>query len=250
MITGIGFNYESFTFPCGEIHVRLKDYSPYSSVSIKFEFQKSDELITLLLIRDAIDRAGLSLDTIEMPYVPFSRQDRVNVEGEPLSIFVLAKVINLCQARSVRIVDPHSDVTAALISRCEVIKQHEVFKNYFKGISDFWLISPDQGALKKIYKLSANVDCVGVIEFTKNRDIRTGEIVSIDTTMEDFRGKDCYILDDICDGGKTFVEIAKILKKRNCGKIVLMVTHGFFTKGLEVFGGLIDEIYTKNGRVK
>ena len=28
-----------------------------------------------------------------------------------------------------------------------------------------------------------------------------------------------------------------------------MVTHGKFTKGLEVFKGLIDEIYTNKGKV-
>lgn len=50
--------------------------------------------------------------------------------------------------------------------------------------------------------------------------------------------------------GGTFIAIAKELKKHKPKQIVLMITHGFFTKGLEVFDGLIDEIYTRKGKVK
>ena len=62
-----------------------------------------------------------------------------------------------------------------------------------------------------------------------------------------------YIVDDICDGGRTFIEIAKYLKEADSidsSRIHLMVTHGFFTKGLGVFDGLIDHIYTRKGKIK
>jgi Phosphoribosylpyrophosphate synthetase len=84
----------------------------------------------------------------------------------------------------------------------------------FKDKKDFFLVSPDGGALKKIYKLAEKVDCLGVIECSKNRNIKTGEITTtkVYTDGRSVDGKDCYIVDDICDGGRTFIEIAKELK--------------------------------------
>ena len=164
MIKGIGFTHEKFYFPCGEMHIRITDSRISSRVCLHFIFEKNEDLIELLLVCDAIKRIGLILEGIAMPYVPFGRQDRVAIEGEPLSISVLAKIINLCEAKSVTITDPHSDVTTALINNCQVTEQHEVFARYFEGKKDFWLVSPDAGALKKIHKLAKRVDCLGVIE--------------------------------------------------------------------------------------
>jgi ribose-phosphate pyrophosphokinase len=181
--------------------------------------------------------------------MPFGRQDRVAVEGESLSIEVMASIINSLEAKRVIVTDPHSDVTPALIKNCVVIDQCDIFKPYFLGKTGFYLVSPDGGALKKIFKLVKQVDCHGVIECSKSRDVKTGEITGVIAHADDLSGKDCYIIDDICDGGKTFIEIAKVLKSKNCGRVTLMVSHGLFTKGLSVFDGYIDAIITSNGNL-
>lgn len=249
MIKGIGFKYEKFNFPCGELQVNVHSFVPFSPVNIEFQYEKNEEIIELLLLCDALKRNNLFLSQLVLPYVPYGRQDRVNRPGEALSIKVFTELLNLCDAEEVLISDPHSDVTPALINNCRIQSQEEIFAKLFTNLN-IYLISPDGGALKKIYKLAGVVPCKGVIECSKKRNTSNGEITGVHVPLEDFSGHDCYIVDDICDGGRTFVELAKELKKRNCGKIVLMVTHGFFTKGLEVFDNLIDEIYTRNGRVK
>ena len=59
--------------------------------------------------------------------------------------------------------------------------------------------------------------------------------------------KDVTIVDDISDGGRSFIELAAVLRKRNVGKIYLYVTHGIFSKGLDVlFEAGIDEVFTTN----
>jgi len=253
MIAGIGFVHTKFNFPCGELHIEiLPTYVQKGKrVSIHFEYENNEEIIELLLLCNALKKCGMILEGIAMPYVPYGRQDRVNFPGQPLSIEVFANLINSCEAKVVNITDPHSDVTTALIKNCEVIEQYEALEKYFdESVQDFWLISPDAGASKKIYKLAKKVKIKGIIECSKTRDLSTGDILYVTVHAKDLGYTDCYIVDDICDGGKTFIEIAKKLKKINCGKIVLLVTHGFFTKGLDVFHGYIDEIYTKDGRMK
>ena len=57
-------------------------------------------------------------------------------------------------------------------------------------------------------------------------------------------GRIAVITDDICDGGYTFIKVAEQLKAKGADKVVLFVTHGIFAKGLDVFDGLIDHVFT------
>ena len=244
-----GIEYTKFKFPAGELHIKLIDATP-RSVNLQFEFENMEEVYELLLLADTLKRNHIKIASLEMPYVPFSRQDRVNEVGECFSLDLFCKLINSIRADEIVVTDPHSDVATALLNNCRVIPQHEIMGRYLGEKFDFWLICPDAGNLKKTYKLASKVACAGVIECSKLRNTKTGEITETRVYTDDLQGKECVIVDDICDGGRTFIEIAKVLKTKNCGKISLMVTHGFFTKGLWVFDGLIDEVYDRKRRVK
>lgn len=248
MITPVDFEYERINFPSGEMHIRVKSIG--DNPCIVFDFQKNEEIIELLLIADAIRGKGRKLETLTLFYMPFGRQDRRAVEGDCFSLKVFADLINQIGFRKVYINDPHSDVTTALIDNCTVITQTNLFYHIFHNKRNFNLICPDGGALKKIYQLADLVRPSNIIQCSKKRDVQNGNITGVQVFSYDLEGRDCYIVDDICDGGRTFIEIAKELKKINCGKIILLVSHGLFTKGLEVFDGLIDEIYTGKGKVK
>lgn len=62
----------------------------------------------------------------------------------------------------------------------------------------------------------------------------TGKILGTHVHATDLSGLAAVITDDICDGGATFIGIAKELRRLNCHKVVLYVTHGIFSKGIEV----------------
>ena len=245
--------YEKKVFPCGEIHLSEVHVDLYGAGLVTMEYETSEDLVELAILKHTLDQNNYYNRKIclNMPYIPFSRQDRVNTSGECFSLKWFCEFINRMNFAEVFVCDPHSDVSTALLNNVSVTTQEQVFSMHFERKKDFYLVAPDGGSLKKIYDLAEDVDCKGVIMASKNRNTDTGEITGTEVHFNnDLGGRDCYIVDDICDGGRTFIEIAKILKKKNCGKIVLMVTHGFFTKGLDVFDGLIDEIYTRNGQVK
>lgn len=206
MITSIGFEHDSFTYPCGEVHIRVKDYKYNARVNILWNFEKTDEVMQVLLMVDACRRAGLNVESLSIYYVPFSRQDRVMVEGDCLSIKVFADLVNTMKLKEIYIIDPHSDVTSALIDNVTIRTQEDVFKKYFEGKTGFFLISPDAGALKKIHKLAKLVKPVATIECSKVRDVETGEISGVDIGLHNFNGRDCYIVDDICDGGSITID--------------------------------------------
>ena len=51
-------------------------------------------------------------------------------------------------------------------------------------------------------------------------------------------------VDDICDGGRTFIELGKVLRAKGASKLVLSVTHGIFSRGPALVFEMFDAIYT------
>ncbi len=243
------------TFPGGETFVRLLDDGEFHSqarnrYTIHARVKSADDLFAIALYKDALERAVPGCEvSLFMPYVPYARQDRVCYRGESLSICVLAKFINGLEFRRVGIVDPHSDVTPALLDRCLVQPQSSIVCGWHdlrELIHSSILLSPDVGALKKSSAIAKYCKSTGFETAEKVRDAATGEIVSVRIARA-FDRDTVVCCDDICDGGRTFIELAKVAKSMCAGRFVLYVTHGIFSKGVDVlFESGIDEIWTTN----
>ena len=188
----------------------------------------------MLLAVDALKRMEVKLINVFIPYFPAARQDRVMIAGEPLSVKIYADILNSLKLNKITVFDAHSEVTSALLDNCEVIPNHDFIAQVLKKIgNDVKLISPDGGALKKIYKVSEYLGGIDVVECSKSRDVKTGKLSGFKVYDDNLQGMDCLIVDDICDGGGTFIGLAEELKKKNAGKLYLAVSHGIFNKGFE-----------------
>lgn len=247
----LGNSLEITKFPAGESKVVYKRHNYYDNSKFVFvlDWEGNDDLFNLALAVDALRREEYKPRIhLHMPYIPYARQDRVCNKGESLSIKVVADFINSLKFDCVVVNDAHSDVSLALFDNLEHVDlaacasatiPSSVFANAV-------LVSPDAGAMKKVLSLAKNVGA-DVVVATKQRDSSTGAItntaVALDSICTD---KDFIIVDDICEGGWTFTELAKVLRQHTTGKIYLYVTHGIFSKGYKVFDNLIDGIYTFN----
>ena len=241
-------NFKSFTFYGGEPHIKIESgFNTSETVTITHRLKSFNDLGVLCVAVDALKRMGITKIHLFIPYFPAARQDRVMVAGEPLSVKVYADIINAMQLDKVMVFDPHSEVTPALLSNCEVISNHAFIAEVKKRIgNDVVLISPDGGALKKIYKVSEYLGGVPVTECSKSRDVKTGKLSGFKVYEGDLNGADCLIVDDICDGGGTFIGLAEALKAKNAGNLYLAVSHGIFSKGLDIFGNYFTKIFTTN----
>jgi ribose-phosphate pyrophosphokinase len=243
--------YKTLIFPDGQPHIVLnldKNTVYTEGVNIIARIANPTDLFTVLMAKDVLDVHEFERIDLTISYLMAARMDRQMTEGEPFSLRIVARMLNQAGFRRISIFDPHSDVSTALILRSKAIG-NEVFvgkclthfyQNQERG--DYALISPDAGALKKIYKVAQFAHAPSVIECSKKRDVKTGQLSGFHTDVADFHGKTCFIVDDICDGGGTFAGLAALLKSRNAGKIVLIVSHGIFSKGFDLAN--IDAIYT------
>jgi ribose-phosphate pyrophosphokinase len=184
-----------------------------------------------------------------MTYAPYAQQDRVCNDYESLTSKVFSELINAQNYQSVTVLDCHSDVMPALLNNCTNISPINLVAR-LPFDEDTYLICPDSGALKRIYNISTGINKIkGIVRADKRRDTMTGKITGTEVLHENLNGAKCIIVDDICVGGATFINLSKELKNKGAGEILLYVTHGIFSNGLDcLFDSGIDAIYTTNSR--
>lgn len=207
------------------------------SESITWCYDNDAEIFTLNCLVDAIRDAKGNNVSIElrMPYIPHARQDR-KVSGRFFTLKTFAKMINQMNFSKVVVLDPHSDVSTALIDRCyEMLKPIELLKVKEGTV----LMYPDAGAAKK-YKAD-NTCIIG----NKHRNSE-GRIDSYELLNFVEGTKSVCIVDDICSYGGTFIAAAKALREKGVETIGLIVSHceDNILKG-EMFN-YIDFVYTSD----
>jgi len=244
-LLGKEIEYESFLFSGGEPHIKIKDFDNLVDVQITQRINAFNDLGLLCIAVDALRRLGVEKISLFLPYFPGARQDRVMVPGESLTVKVYADMINNLNLSQVTIFDPHSEVTPALLNNCKVISNHGFVENIIKKLpKDLLLISPDSGAAKKIHQLAHYLNHSNLLECGKTRDVSTGKLSGFKVPADDLNKAPCLIVDDICDGGGTFMGLATALKEKNAGDLYLAVSHGIFSKGIEKLSEIFTKIFT------
>jgi ribose-phosphate pyrophosphokinase len=248
-------SFKEFVFPGGEVSVKLntKEYSyrdfKSDTQTIIANIHNSDDVMKLAMLKDALHTFDETPINLFMPYVPYARQDRECDSGESFSLKVFGDIINGLNFNKITIVDPHSNVCGkSVFNNLKVITQLDIVSKWIdltnRGIS-CKLISPDAGSNKKTSDIAKYFNHRDFVRADKLRDLSNGQIKETIVYCDDFKGQDILCPDDICDGATTFIKLAEVCKSKNCGKFVLYVTHGIFSKGLDIiFNSGIDEIYT------
>lgn len=234
-----------FLFSGGEVHCKINKIENTHLVVVDYTM---NGFMALAEMVEVLRRGSDSSITAHYPYFPYARQDRVMQPDESFSLKVFCNLVNNLNLEAIVINDPHSDVTPALLNNCTIIPQWETARkiipeSYFND-EEVVFVSPDAGAYKKVSKLINNDHRIAI--GVKNRDA-TGKITNTAIySPKDLKDRTFIMVDDICDGGRTFIELAKVLKAGGAKKVILYVTHGIFSQGLDILKQHIDFIYTTN----
>lgn len=251
---------EVMRFPSGEVAAKVimpekvEDVQLDKSIAISVQGYEPDTLFIIANLKDSLDsllrESGLDKQVsvrLFLGFTPNARYDRHMVDGDGFALRVFADMLNLCKFDRIMVVDPHSDATTALIRNCQAHKQEDVMEgllNTFNKDGYDVLIAPDAGAYKKIFNLSKKMK-LPVVCMSKVRDLETGNIIGtalLDTLPEAAR---CLVVDDLCDGGRTFIGAAETLRQHGAVQVDLAVTHGIFSQGVaHLLTNGIDHIYT------
>lgn len=221
--------------------------------------------MTAMFYVDALVERGYPIPRLIFPFALGARQDRLNTSGDFLfTAKSIAKEINMRNFPSVTVVDCHSEVMPALIDRCKNVHLADIVSRSTFAINGNSIydgvISPDAGAEKRASAV-AKVLGLPLYHGWKKRDVKTGELDGFgvetlpawarDTINTNRSVPRFLIVDDICDGGGTFVGLAKYIKERvvQCD-LDLLVTHGLFSQGVGVLKPYFNTVYTTDSIVR
>lgn len=238
-------DFNAFGFSGGERHVELTGMNlPASQMgTLTARIRNSSDLMDLILITDVLRERGIQPAVLDLPYMPYARQDRRTTDWSPFSLKVVANLVNDLGYRKVRVYEPHSVATSLLINSCEVVTFDRAAQEFInsRAAFDAVLLAPDAGAVPRTERVAQACGLPMAIAI-KKRDPQTGRLRIVDV-FGDIDGRSVIVLDDICDGGATFIQLAEFV----AGRVDLMrlfVAHGIFSKGIEPLREYYHEIGT------
>lgn len=223
---------------------------------IKSRLNSFKDLELIVCANQALRNLGVDVVNLNVPYFLGSRSDRqFQVGGVNYLKQVICPIINSQNFGNVTVMDPHSDVLEACLNNYTKQNNFKLIKWALTNIDNkdgaqdrICLVSPDAGAYKKVYDVAKEFKIEKIITATKVRDMKTGNILHTEIPVLDQHNDITYvIIDDICDGGRTFLELAKVIKEgRPTAKVHLIVTHGIFSAGFVELNKYLDGIYCTN----
>lgn len=224
-------------FPDGQQSISIEPVGPTPTIQIQSRLNSFRDVELIICANQSLKEMGATNIELYVPYFLGARSDRKFGEGETNYLKnVICPIINSQGFSKVITLDPHSDVLEACLNNFEKENNFKLVEYAISEIDkkeNIILVSPDAGAYKKVFDVAKEFNIENIITATKVRDIKTGNILSTQLPIISRNVKYKYVIvDDICDGGRTFIELAKAIKsQREAVEIYLVVTHGIFSAG-------------------
>lgn len=227
---------ELSTFTNQEIRVFVKEKTVRNQAVVIQSLSSPTErnLIEFCLLCDALSRMGVSDITAIIPWLGYSKQDKVFQTGEPLSIKIIAKIVQTVPIKRLITFDLHNPAILGFFDIPVVnLTAGSLFIDYFKKkvTKNTVVVAPDAGAVKSS-SLFADALGVPVVYLDKHRDLTTGT-VTMRGMSRDVKGARSIILDDMIVTGSTLVETAHMLQKAGATHISVAATHHLYVPGAQ-----------------
>lgn len=250
-LSDVSTQYRQFRYPAGEWQVRFDKPVSADEVTVIARIGGFDDIGKLALLKNAIGHRTYS--RLILPYLPYSRADRAFTPGDCCALEVFGEMLGPMRFDEVVTLDAHNVRAARLYIANLIDRPADLIIQ--QAIVDFaerheaariTVLFPDDGARKRYVMPPMITSNQKVIELdirncSKDRDEKTGTLKGFD--VPEMPNQPAIIVDDICDGGGTFLGIAsRITGIRH--QLGLYVTHGIFSKGYDALLGAFNAIYT------
>jgi len=238
-----GQNIDYFLFSGGEFQVKLPHKLDPERAILTWKPINASDITFLSLVINALKNMGICDIDLDILYLPYARQDRVCSPGQANSLEVICRLLDSMELTTIRIWDVHNmPKTMNLFTETHVcfISAKDIFAR-FKILDEFdnnetILCAPDNGACWRVSDIAEHFDFYTPIMMSKGRHPETGFIEGMKWNPQNrsVEGWSVLIIDDICDGGATFNAAAQIIREQGATNLYLYITHGIFSKGLDL----------------
>jgi ribose-phosphate pyrophosphokinase len=227
-----------------QVHVEEKMSDGTAVVLQSLSTPPDEHLVELVLICDALKRLGASKIVAVVPWLGYSKQDKVFRSGEPLSVKVIAKMLQVAPLDRLITFDLHNPSILGFFDVPVVnLSAQPLFLGHFGKLdkSELVVVAADAGAVKSSTAFAGELG-VPVAYIDKERNLETGE-VTIHGINRQVAGKDIVMVEDMIVTGATLVETSKFLKNSGVKRILVAATHHLFLPDVsEKLEAALDQI--------
>ncbi|MDX1440843.1 MAG: ribose-phosphate diphosphokinase [Nitrosopumilaceae archaeon] len=223
-------------FPDGESKITLKGkISKNKSIVVQSIYPPVDtNLIQILSLIAKVKEQSRQVEVV-IPYMGYARQDREFLPGEIVTMKVIGKLFKQIGASRVVVMDIHSLIGLKHFKiKAQNLTAIPDLVNFFKKIKlkNPLVISPDQGGKERAKKF-AKLFNSDFIALHKKRDRKTGKVQIETKGLDEVKGRDLIIVDDMISTGGSIIKSTEFLKKQKCKRIFVACTHALLINGAE-----------------
>lgn len=193
-------------------------------------------LMELLIMTDAFIRASAERVTAVIPYFGYGRSDKKDRPRVPIAAKLVSNLITKAGTQRVLTVDLHaSQIQGFFDIPVDHLYAAPVVVDYFNTnpIENLIVVAPDTGGAERARAYAKRLNA-GLALCDKRRE--HANVADVMNIVGDVRGKNCLIVDDMCDTGGTICKVAEALHKAGANEISACFTHGVLS------GGAVDNI--------
>jgi ribose-phosphate pyrophosphokinase len=184
-------------------------------------------LIQLLMMAKKCTDDGAQDVCAVVPYLAYARQDRAFLEGEVVSISLVAKLFESVGLKHIITVDIHSELAMSYFASIQNVSSIPLLADYASKmrLHDPIAVSPDAGGTNRAKEFARHLD-IDVLVLKKSRHKVTGDVTIEERLDIDISKRDAIVIDDIISSGGSLIKAAEVLNKKGAGKIYAMCAHG------------------------
>ena len=220
---------EQGRFPDGTLALKEIDLSLLSDNFVNWIdwlYDGDGEMFTIMSLFDVVKRNSSGKIYLRMPYLPNARMDRIKTNAENFALKVFSNWLNNIGFDMVIVDNVHSNVSNAIVNNIADYMPESDINDILPKYNFDVIFFPDEGACKRYKDMDIIKQLNLPIAFgIKNRDWKTGEILSLAVMGADVSGKNVLIVDDICSKGFTFYYAGEQLREHGAKDVRLYITH-------------------------
>ncbi|MBK9164900.1 MAG: ribose-phosphate pyrophosphokinase [Acidobacteria bacterium] len=182
-------------------------------------------VMELLVMQDAFLRASAERITAVIPYFGYARSDKKDRPRVPIAAKMVSNLITTAGADRVLTIDLHaSQIQGFFDIPVDHLYAAPVIVDYFREnpIENLVVVAPDTGGAERARAYAKRLDA-GLALCDKRRE-RANE-ADVMNVVGDVAGKNCLIVDDMCDTGGTICKVAKALHDAGANEVLACFTH-------------------------
>jgi ribose-phosphate pyrophosphokinase len=218
-------------FSDGESNIKLGKVGKNCVIVQSTHPPTDTHLIQLLMMAKKCTDDGAQHLCAVIPYLGYARQDRAFLEGEVVSIDLVAKLFEITGLEHIITVDIHSQLAMSYFASIQNVSSVPLLADYASKMKlrDPIAVSPDAGGTNRAKEFARQLD-IDVIVLKKSRHRVTGEVTVDEKLHTDISKRDAIVIDDIISSGGSIIKAAEVLHKKGVGKIYAMCSHALLIR--------------------